>query len=272
MYKAWEYPPLFGESLYPRIHWMGWGQSKPGPLKPVTPVSLMHPCSPPSFPPPSLLPSSVSPSLSLSLVGTSISPDREHLLRGQVATKMSQGSLYAGNGQVTTLDPEWASCSFTVRETEWAGCSFTVRETEWASCSFTVREKCCAEFHKVCDRGGPLIQWRSQDEQVTRIQHGHIHCMRNTHLLGELGHVPTRKFFLFFFFTLWDCFWGCFWPRISFFQSYLYAHFTSTWKWLHTSLTLAFHIYYQDNSEFSVGTGLGMPGYSYTTAWILLRF
>ena len=36
------------------------------------------------------------------------------------------------------------------------------------------------------------------------------------------------------------------------------------------SFTLAFHIFY--NSEFSVGTGPGMPGYSCATAWILLRF
>ena len=38
-------------------------------------------------------------------------------------------------------------------------------------------------------------QWRSQDEQVTWAQHGHIQCVHNTHLLGELGHAPTTKFF-----------------------------------------------------------------------------
>ena len=121
----WQEPPsLEGVTVY-TSHWilefidLGRGCKWPGvntrgSLKPTTQA---HWC---------ILPSSVSPSLSLSLVGTSISPDREHLLREQVATKMSQGSLYAGNGQVTTLDPEWASYSF------------------------TVREKRFAEFHKVC--------------------------------------------------------------------------------------------------------------------------
>ena len=33
--------------------------------------------------------------------------------------------------------------------------------------------------------------WRTQDEQVTWAQHGHIQCTRNTHLLGELGHAPA---------------------------------------------------------------------------------
>ena len=37
-----------------------------------------------------------------------------------------------------------------------------------------------------------LAQWCTQDEQVT---HGHIQCMRNTHLLGELGHAPAMKIF-----------------------------------------------------------------------------
>ena len=37
-------------------------------------------------------------------------------------------------------------------------------------------------------------------------------------------------------YTLWD-FWGRFWQQIPFFQSYLYARFTSTWKWLHMLIT-----------------------------------
>jgi hypothetical protein len=42
---------------------------------------------------------------SLSLVGSSVASDREHILREQIATKMSQGSLYRGSGQVSTVDP-----------------------------------------------------------------------------------------------------------------------------------------------------------------------
>ena len=33
------------------------------------------------------------------------------------------------------------------------------------------------------------LQWRSQDEQA---QHGHTQCVRNTHLLGNLGHAYIR--------------------------------------------------------------------------------
>lgn len=43
---------------------------------------------------------------SLTVVGTSISKDKEHLVREHVATKLSQGTLYHSSGQVTTLDPE----------------------------------------------------------------------------------------------------------------------------------------------------------------------
>ena len=39
-----------------------------------------------------------------------------------------------------------------------------------------------------------LFQWSSQDEQVTWPQHGHIQCVGNTHLLGDLGHTPTMNF------------------------------------------------------------------------------
>ena len=38
-------------------------------------------------------------------------------------------------------------------------------------------------------------QWRSQDEQVTLAQHGHTQCVRNMHLLGDLGHAPAMKIF-----------------------------------------------------------------------------
>ena len=41
-----------------------------------------------------------------------------------------------------------------------------------------------------------LVQWRSQDWQVTWAQHGHIQCARNTHLLGELGDAPATNFFI----------------------------------------------------------------------------
>ena len=34
-------------------------------------------------------------------------------------------------------------------------------------------------------------------------QHGHIQCMGNMHLLGELGHAPAINFF--WNYTLWDC-------------------------------------------------------------------
>ena len=40
------------------------------------------------------------------------------------------------------------------------------------------------------------LQWRSQDEQVTWAQHGHIQCARNMHLLGKLGHAPAMKIFI----------------------------------------------------------------------------
>ena len=36
-------------------------------------------------------------------------------------------------------------------------------------------------------------QWRSQDEQVTLAQHGHIQCAHGMHLLGELGHAPAME-------------------------------------------------------------------------------
>ena len=40
-----------------------------------------------------------------------------------------------------------------------------------------------------------MVQWRSQDEQVTWAQRGHTQCVRNMHLLGNLGRAPTMKFF-----------------------------------------------------------------------------
>ena len=45
--------------------------------------------------------------------------------------------------------------------------------------------------------GGGPTQWRSQDEQVTWAQHGHMYtqCVRNTHLLWDLGHAPAMKLF-----------------------------------------------------------------------------
>ena len=36
-------------------------------------------------------------------------------------------------------------------------------------------------------------QRRSQDEQVMWAQHGHTQCVRNMHLLGDLGHAPAMK-------------------------------------------------------------------------------
>ena len=44
---------------------------------------------------------------SLSLVGSSISSDREHLVREHVGIKMSQGTLYKSSGLVTNMDPEY---------------------------------------------------------------------------------------------------------------------------------------------------------------------
>ena len=38
-----------------------------------------------------------------------------------------------------------------------------------------------------------VCQCRSQDEQVTWALHGHILCMCNMHLLGELGDTPAMK-------------------------------------------------------------------------------
>ena len=77
--------------------------------------------------------------------------------------------------------------------------------------------------------------------------HGHTQHVHNTHLLGdlELGHAPPWNFLNY---RIWDHFWCCFQPQIPFIQSYLCAHFTSTWNlrshnhantW---SLTLAFYI------------------------------
>ena len=36
-------------------------------------------------------------------------------------------------------------------------------------------------------------QWHSQDEQVMWAHHGHTQCVRNTHLLEDMGHVPAMK-------------------------------------------------------------------------------
>ena len=49
-------------------------------------------------------------------------------------------------------------------------------------------------FRSRVSAGLPL-QWRSQDEQVTWAQHGHTQRVRNTHLLGDLGHTPAMKIF-----------------------------------------------------------------------------
>ena len=38
-----------------------------------------------------------------------------------------------------------------------------------------------------------IHQWHSQDEQVMWAQHGHTQCVRNSHLPGDLGHVPAMK-------------------------------------------------------------------------------
>ena len=75
--------------------------------------------------------------------------------------------------------------------------------------------------------------WRSQDDQVTWAQHGHIQCTHNTHLLGELGHTPAIKFF-----------WhseiaseAIFGHKYHSFKSYLYTRFMSTWKQSHMLTT-----------------------------------
>ena len=41
-----------------------------------------------------------------------------------------------------------------------------------------------------------VLQWRSQNEQVTSAHHGHTQCVRNTHSLGDLGHAPGDFQFL----------------------------------------------------------------------------
>lgn len=43
---------------------------------------------------------------SLSLIGTSIASDREHLLRAHMGIKLSQGTLYKSSGLVTNMDPD----------------------------------------------------------------------------------------------------------------------------------------------------------------------
>ena len=61
-------------------------------------------------------------------------------------------------------------------------------------------------------------------------------------------------------FPPWNRLWGHFWPQIPFIQSYLYAHFTSTWN-LQSYLIfdLSFpHYFYLGNSEFYMGRGQGV--------------
>ena len=81
-----------------------------------------------------------------------------------------------------------------------------------------------------------LDSWCSQDEQVTWAHHGHIQCMPNTQLLGEMGRAPTMKSFEIIH------------PEVAvpFFQALpvcsLHVHMkviTHAYNW---SLTLAFHI------------------------------
>ena len=79
-----------------------------------------------------------------------------------------------------------------------------------------------------------LSQRRSQDEQVTWVQHGHTQCGCNTHLLGDLGHMKNLKIIHSEITSEAIC------GRNTTIQTYLYvlaiAH-ANNW-----SLTLAFYI------------------------------
>ena len=104
--------------------------------------------------------------------------------------------------------------------------------TLWVQASFhhcfPVRIKSSSVYY------GKLLQYsftkygqqHSQGEQdiYTWAQHGHNQCMCNTHLLGNLGHVPTLKNHTYTLKSLLRPFW----PQIPFILCYLYAHFKST--------------------------------------------
>ena len=65
---------------------------------------------------------------------------------------------------------------------------------EWSKFNFQTMQ---IQNYRCRDR-----EWRSQDEPVTWAQHGHTQFVRNTHLLGDLGHAPATKNKI----TLWDHF------------------------------------------------------------------
>ena len=71
-----------------------------------------------------------------------------------------------------------------------------------------------------------MEQWRSQDEQVTWAQHGHTQRVRNTHLLGDLGHTPAMKIFYIIHSEIASE--AVFGHKINtILQTYLYARFMS---------------------------------------------
>ena len=100
-------------------------------------------------------------------------------------------------------------------------------------------------------RSGAEEQWRSQDEQVTWAQHGYTQYVRNTHLLGDLGHAPAMKNFKIIH------------SEIA--SEAVFGHKYNSFR-LTCMVASCKHETYPGTSEFYVGTGPGMPGCSYTTA------
>ena len=108
-------------------------------------------------------------------------------------------------------------------------------------------------------------QWHSQDEQVTWAQHGHTQCARiNTHLLGDLGHTPAMK--ILHSEIASEAVFGHKYHSSD--LPVCSLHFRMKLAITHAKLIFDhnfLHYFYLGTSKFNVGTGLGMPGYSYAT-------
>ena len=88
-------------------------------------------------------------------------------------------------------------------------------------------------------------------------QHGHTQCVRNTHLLGNLGHAPPRKIIhsekSLSFIYLKTC---TKYTNIAFLPEIKYHSFSLTCMLASRPLDLRFpHYFYPGTSEFYVGTG-----------------
>ena len=60
-------------------------------------------------------------------------------------------------------------------------------------CICLLRTSGCINLH-CCNES----QWHSQDVQVPWAQHGHTQCVRNTHLVENLGHTPAVEIYKFY--------------------------------------------------------------------------